>query len=155
MMVRHKYIRRLFIFLTIVGVLGVVTSILAPGERNTNALVSYIMMMIGAPLIVFLFFTAFIFLFSLLIVKFKPHLVQGVTYKFTQWGIERSGQTSESTTPWRDFRNIKELKNFFILEFKEKGLDNAYAIKKGNFESKSDQIEFKDFIEYNFSNAAK
>jgi len=155
MIARHKYVRRLIIFLTIIGILSAVTTALAHGEKETVTAFSLLLPVVGTPIIVCLFFVAITLTLSVYIVKFKPNVINGVTYKFTHWGMERIADKSESTIPWRDFQKIKELKSFYLLEFKEKGVDNAHAIKKANFGDVDEQNEFIDFIEQNFSNAAK
>jgi hypothetical protein len=42
-------------------------------------------------------------------------LLRGITYKFTHWGVERSGIVSDASIPWRNFTRLKETKHFFLL----------------------------------------
>ena len=88
-----------------------------------------------------------ILLFSLFVVKFKPWTIRGVIFKFTHWGMERISDKSESTIPWKNFKDLKESKNFIFLFAKEKSVENVFVVRKANFDNALSLEEFKRFVE--------
>ena len=147
MTLRNKYVLRIILFTTVMSALSAFLGFLAPGENNRESTMSSLLPILLAPLVLALFFSVCVILFSLYIAKFKQNLIHGVTFKFTHWGMERIGGMPDVTVPWRDIQQIQEIKNFYLIHFKVKNVRDTYAIKKTDFDTFEDQKEFKVFLE--------
>lgn len=152
-MFRTKMIRVIVSFVSIICVLGIFTDILLADHNNKTRLLSSILEAVGTPVIVILFFIVGAFLMTLLIAKFKPHIIRDITYRFTHWGMERSGGVPDISIPWRDIQSIRQTNNFFVINFKIKGYQDGYGIKKSNFHSSEELQEFMDFVTGKIINA--
>jgi hypothetical protein len=102
------------------------------------------------PVFLFLFFVVFMFLGALFVVRFKPYIIRGITYRFTHWGMERISTRTEATIPWRDFRSLKETTSFYLLNVRENNTDNVHVIQKSKFANSEEAEEFKAFVTGNF-----
>ncbi|HEV3411731.1 MAG TPA: YcxB family protein [Puia sp.] len=147
-LVRTKGIRVIFSFVTCIAVLDGVLNIAVPGKKGVN-LLEALVPVVAAPLITFLFFSGFGLLSALYVSKYKSHLIRGITYKFTHWGMERSGPASEASIPWRNFTRLKETKHFFLLYGYENNVGTFEIIQKEKFTSVTEQEEFIQFIQRN------
>ena len=147
MLLRHRLIQRLFIFVFIIALLNSLLTLGAHGENEVVSAWSLLIPVIAGPLILAAFFALMILLFSLFIVKFKPGLVQGIGFNFTHWGMERTSDKSEITIPWQHFEKMKETKSFIFLFAREKGVKQVFPIRKANFDSVASLEEFKRFVD--------
>ncbi len=148
---RTKMIRRLAIYLTCLGILVGLLSL--PGAGSNKTIDLGVITQSFLPLAgLLLFFLLFYPLFVLYIVRFKPHIIRGITYRFTHWGMERIGTKTEATIPWRDFQKLKETKSFILLyvkeTVKENKVDNIHVIQKRMFASPEAAREFQEFLNY-------
>jgi hypothetical protein len=148
---RNKMIRRLFIYVAIVGFLAGFLGVAVPGTASgSNEMTfSQIASFFIVPLFLFLFFTAITALVSFYIIQFKPHIIRGITYRFTHWGMERDGKNIAVSIPWRDFKEVKETRSFFFLRVREKDRDNIHVIQKRMFTDKMEAEAFKQFLDHN------
>ena len=146
---RMKMVRRLFIFSTVIGLLSGLFALLAPGEHETTGVVTLLQSFLP-PVFLFLFLVVFMFLGALFVVRFKPHIIRGITYRFTHWGMERIGTRTEATIPWRDFRSLKETTSFYLLHVRENNTDNVHVIQKSKFANSEEAERFKTFVTGNF-----
>ena len=147
MLLRHRLIRRLFLFVFIIALLN---SLLTLGAHGANEVVSasgLLIPVIAGPLLLAGFFFIVTTLFSLFIVKFKPGLVQGIGFNFTHWGMERTSDKLEITIPWQHFEKMKETKSFIFLFTREKGVEHVFPIRKANFDSVASLEEFTRFVD--------
>lgn len=145
---KAKLIRRLFIFVTCIGLLAGLSGLLAPGNNESIGIGS-LMQIFLVPLSFLLFFFVFLFLYSIFIVRFKPYIIRGITYRFTHWGMERIGTRTEATIPWRDFQKLIETRSFFFLYARENNLNNIHIIQKRMFADFEEAGKFKAFLERN------
>jgi hypothetical protein len=147
-LLRTKIFRVLIVFVSCIALLTGLLGFLAPG-KNEPDIFRAIVQVIGAPLILFLFFFICILLGSLFIVKFKPKFIRGISYRFTHWGMDRTGVNSEINIPWRNFRRLKETRSFFLIYVRENKIDTIHAIQKRKFVDSDQAEEFKRFVESN------
>ncbi|HEX9513971.1 MAG TPA: YcxB family protein [Puia sp.] len=152
-MFKTKMIRRLALFAIGIGLLAGLLGLWVPGNNETIKpfnLVGQFFLPLAAMVVLF---TLFAFLTCLFIVRFKPHIIRGITYRFTHWGMERIGTKTEATIPWRDFQNLKETRSFFLLfvkeTVKENRISNIHVIQKRMFTSPEDTREFQVFLDQN------
>jgi len=147
---RMKMVRRLFIFSTAIGLLSGLLGLFALGE-NEKLGVMLLVQSLMPPVFLFLFFFVFMFLGALFVVRFKPHIIRGITYRFTHWGMERIGTRTEATIPWRDFRSLKETASFYLLHVRENNTDNVHVIQKSKFANSEEAEQFKAFVTGNLA----
>ena len=147
MLMRHRLIRRLFIFVFIIALLNSLLTLGAHGEHEVVSAYSLLMPVIAGPLILAAFFFVMILLFSLFIVKFKPGLIRDIGFHFNHWGMERTAGNSEISVPWQHFEKMKETKSFIFLYSREKGVKHVFPIRKANFDSSLGLEEFKRFVD--------
>ena len=95
-LVRTKAIRLIFSFVTCIAVLDSVLNIAVPGKNGVN-LLEALAPIILAPLVLFLFFSGLGLLSAVYVSKYKAQLIKGITYKFSHWGMERTGQASDAS----------------------------------------------------------
>ena len=146
---RLRMMRRLFIYFIALGILGQLSSFLGPAHKFTFSWGFFYIPVASLSV----FFLLFYPLAALYVIRVKPHLFRGITYRFTHWGMERIGATTEATVPWRDFRNLKETKSFYLLfvkeTVKENKVDNIHVIQKRMFANTADAQEFQVFLDQN------
>lgn len=145
---RTKIIKRLFIFLTILGLLSGLMGLLAPGENEKPDFIAFLPSLM-APVFLSAFFFVFSFLACVFIVKFKPHIIQGNTFQFTHWGMERTSSGQVAAIPWRDIQTLKETRSFFVFYVTENKIQNIHVIQKRMFTSSGDAERFREFVEGN------
>jgi len=146
---RLRIMRRLIIYFIALGILGQLTSFLGPDHKFTFNWEFFIIPIASLSA----FFLLFYPLAALYVIHFRPHLFRGITYRFTHWGMERIGTTTEATVPWRDFRNLKETKSFYLIfvreTIKENVVNNIHVIQKRMFANIQDAQEFELFLDQN------
>jgi hypothetical protein len=143
---RTKIIRQLFIFITCIGLLAGLMGLLAPGENEKTSIKTFLTFLI-APVSLLTFVFVFSLLISIFIVRFKPHTIRGITFRFTHWGMVRTGEGIRVAIPWRDFQAIKDTKSFFMLDVIENNVQNIHAIQKRMFASAEEAEKFREFVE--------
>jgi hypothetical protein len=147
-LVKTKAIRVIFSFVTCIAVLDGVLKIVVPGKNGVN-LPEALAPVIFAPLVVCLFFAGLGLLSALYVSKYKAGLIKGITYKFTHWGMEKTGPASNASIPWRNFTRLKETKHYFLLYGYENNVETFEIIQKEKFTSLAERDEFKQFIQQN------
>jgi hypothetical protein len=149
-MARTKVIRVLFGFLTCIALLDGVLNIAVPGKNGVNFR-DVLVPVLSLPLAPFLFFSGFGLLSALYVSKYKAHLITGINYTFTHWGMERTGHATDVSIPWRDFTRMKETKHFFLLYCFENKVATFEIIQKEKFGNAAERDEFRQFIQRNLS----
>jgi YcxB-like protein len=149
MLPKNKLFKRLLIYVSCIGILGAVLSILGAGGKEVVSVTSVFLQLIGPPITIIIIFIVFALLFGLFIMTFKREVLKGVTFNFTHWGLERIAAKSTASVPWKDFQDAKETKNFILLFVKEKNTNNIYAIKKASLVSPVFEDELIKFIDKN------
>ncbi len=149
MLPKNRIFRRLLIYISCIGILGAVLSIVGAGGKEVVSVTSVLLQLIGPPITIIIIFILLALLFGLFIFIFKREVLKGVTFNFTQWGLERIAAKSTASVPWTDFQDAKETKNFILLFVKEKNTNNIYAIKKASIGSSVVEDELIKFIDKN------
>jgi hypothetical protein len=152
---RMKTIRRLFVFIICLTLLATLMGVVAPGKNETPMLAGVKVLL--PPVSMAVIFIVSTLLSSIYIYRTRPHLVKGVTYRFSPKGMERIGSKIEATVitrvaatiPWIDFLRIKESSSFFILHVRENKIENVHVIQKRMFGDAEKAEEFKKFVENN------
>jgi hypothetical protein len=135
-------VRRLFIFVLIVGILNAVLSV---GLKNQKEISLYqILFKFSLPVLsLFIFFIIGTILITFLLRKFKPKLFSGTTITFTHWGMRKEGEVINYSMPWSKFSGFKETKHFLYLDFI---YPETHIIQKRMFESETQLQMFKQFM---------
>ena len=76
----------------------------------------------------------------------RQNHLKNVTYKFTHWGMEKTGNGIEFTRPWRGFQKYIETKSFFLLYIADA---DAHFIQKRMFKNSEEIDEFRNFLDEN------
>ena len=147
---RTRIIRQLFIYVMILGLMAAVTGLLAPGQNEPSGFMVVLQFLLLPVFLVLLFFV-YLLLAGIIIIRFKPHVIRGLTYRFTHWGMERIGVRTEATIPWRDFKSLKETKSFFLLNVWENNVANVHVIQKRMFANSQEAESFKAFVTENLA----
>lgn len=79
----------------------------------------------------------------LLIRLFRPAHFKNVTYTFTHWGMEKSGEGFLFTRQWNKFTGFRESRNFFFLYISD---NDAHMLPKRLFANEDEVSEFRNFI---------
>ena len=139
---RIKIIKVLFFFALIIGPL---TALLGLVNVTQQPVIWYVILfdVIKFPLFIFLFFFVFISLGMTLMFLIRPDNYRNLTYRFTHWGMEKSGKNIEFTRPWSKFFALRESKHFLYLYISE---NDAHFIHKKVFENEQEIEEFKAFV---------
>ncbi|MEI6946712.1 YcxB family protein [Paraflavisolibacter sp. H34] len=138
-----RLLKRFFLFLTGLALLSVFLGFAS--ASNGIDLVTIISSF--APIIILLIaVTAFAFFICLYIYKSKPYLFEGVSYDFTHWGVERLGERTEFSKPWRDITEFKETKAFFLLYV---GNNDFHIIQKRMFANPEELNDFRKLLKAN------
>jgi hypothetical protein len=74
-----KIIKRLFMSVTVIGLLAGLSGLLTPGNNEAFSIVSLLKCLMP-PVFLFLFFFIVLLLAGIFIVRFKPHIIRGITY---------------------------------------------------------------------------
>jgi hypothetical protein len=137
-----KIVKRLFLFSVI---LGTVNSLLNLASPLKHEIVWY--QLILQALVLPLFFVAFFFVFItlgvFLLIKFRANHFKNITYYFSHWGMEKTGNGMKFTTPWSKFIKFQESSNFIFLYITK---NDAHIIQKRMFENNEEIQSFKQFI---------
>lgn len=152
---RMKMIRRLFVFIVCLTLLATLMGVVAPGKNEPPMMAGVKVLL--PPVIMAVIFIVSTLLSSIYIYRTRPHLVKGVSYRFSPKGMERIGGKTgatiaasiEATVPWIDFLRIKENSSFFILYVRENKIENVHVIQKRMFGDAGKAEEFKKFVENN------
>lgn len=139
---RMRLIKKIFLFGFIAGIF---TSVVELSYRIENSTTWYIFIfrLLFLPSFLALFFFVFIFFAAILMMKLKPDLFSNVTYRFTHWGMEKTGKGINLTKPWREFIKFRETNNFILLYITS---DDAHIIQKKMLNSNEELDSFKQFI---------
>jgi YcxB-like protein len=139
---RMRLIKKIFLFSFIAGMM---TSIVEFSSHTKNSTIWYIFIfrLLFLPSFLALFFFVFIFLAAVLMMKLKPDHFRNVTYRFTHWGMEKTGKGINLTKPWSEFIKFRETKNFILLYITN---DDAHIIQKKMLNSNEELESFKQFI---------
>jgi hypothetical protein len=142
MTVRMKIIRRFFLLSIALGVLGLLSNtLLAPGEIQPWYVLVFVFLM---PVMFFgAFFLVAITVFGFFIYRSRVRYLKGASYRFTHWGIEKSGKGIESSTPWHQVTKVRESKSFLFLYISE---NDAHIVQKSQFSSQQEWSEFMAMI---------
>jgi YcxB-like protein len=145
---RMKVIRRLFIFVACVSLVAGLLGVVVPGKNETITLLTIVRWFLPMVVLLLFFFIATL-LGSLYVYRIRPHLVKGISYRFSTRGMERIGAKLEAVVPWIDFLRIKESDSFFIIYVRENKVENVHVIQKRMFASGEEAAEFKKLVERN------
>lgn len=140
-------IRRLFLFVTGIGLLAGLLGATAAGKKQTFTILSVAEWMLP-PICLLLFFFVATVLMSAYVARFKSHLIRGITYQFTSGGMQIVSTKLEAQIPWANFLRLKETRSFFLIHVKENKTDNVHVIQKRML-SREDAEGFRKFIERN------
>lgn len=142
LMFRMKVIKRLLIFLIIIGILsGLLTITMA--RQTTGILLPVLARMLLLPLSLVLFLCLFTTLVTLVLYIFKPGIFKGGQYIFNHWGMQRTGGGIDISFPWSKFLKYHESSRFIFLYLNEKV---TYVVQKRRFKSPGELEAFKGFI---------
>ncbi|MDO6435705.1 YcxB family protein [Flavitalea sp. BT771] len=139
---RTKIIKVVFFFVLIIGVLR---ESLALALATQSSIKWYIVIFdtIAGPLFIFLFFFVFISLGVILLTVIRPGNYRDLTYRFTHWGMEKSGKNIDFTRPWSKFLRLRESKHFLFLYISE---NDAHFFHKKAFVNDQEIEDFKQFV---------
>jgi YcxB-like protein len=133
--------RRIFLFLLIVWILSLFS---APWIRSGSAFswmkvigfISQPFLILSGYLVTLLFSTVFIYLT-------RPAIFKNNTYRFTHWGMIKTGKETVFERPWRGFLKFRETRSFFLLYISEK---DAHPIQKRMFNDPAELVAFRIFL---------
>jgi len=137
-----KIIKRLFIFLTIVSLLNaILNSVVSPNKKVIWHVV--VGQFILLPAFLFMFLIVVGALITFLLMTLKPKLFSKTTLIFTHWGMEKTGEIINYSTPWSKFIKYKETKNYIFLYISDK---ESHVVQKRMFKESEELEHFKNFI---------
>ncbi|MDP4263665.1 MAG: YcxB family protein [Bacteroidota bacterium] len=140
--IRMKTIKRLFLFIFILGGVSALLNLISP-HKHEYEWYRVILPILFLPLFPALFFLVFGLLGSLLIYQLKPQFFKNLTYHFTHWGMAKAGKGLNMTTPWRYFIKWRETKSFLLLYVT---LNDAHIIPKRAFKNEGELENFRILI---------
>lgn len=142
MIPRMRLIKKIFLFSFIAGIF---TSVVELSSRIENSATWYIFIfrLLFLPSFLALFFFVFIFFAAVLMMKLKSDLFSNVTYRFTHWGMEKTGKGIDLTKPWSEFIKFRETNSFILLYITS---DDAHIIQKKMLNSNEELDSFKQFV---------
>jgi len=138
---RTKMIKIVFFFVLIIGVLREALELAMPTQRPIKWYI-VIFDTIAGPLFIFLFFFVFISLGVILLRVIRPDNYRDLTYRFTHWGMEKSGKNINFSRQWSKFLRLRESKHFLFLYISE---NDAHFFHKKTFENDQETEDFKQF----------
>lgn len=139
---RTKIIKIVFFLVLVIGVLREVLELFLSSQGP----IKWYMVIYDAlvsPLFIFLFFFVFISLGVLLLTIIRPGNYRDLTYRFTHWGMKKSGKNIDVSIPWNKFLRLRESKHFLFLYISE---SDAHFFHKKTFESQLEIEDFKQFV---------
>lgn len=97
-----------------------------------------------------LFFIIMAVLFSLVTVYSyykNKKLLQNVFLNFNHWGVTKETAGREYSSPWRDLKDYKETKRFFLVYAKTGGV---FTVQKRMFRDEQEIDAFREFLKDKF-----
>jgi uncharacterized membrane protein YvlD (DUF360 family) len=145
---KMKWIRRIFIFSCIMGILNALLDSLLPSKHQVPWYI-FLFKMIFPPVFFVIFLLVAGILVSFFIMQFRSQMFRNVTFEFTHWGVIKSGKGFEFSAQWEKFLTFKETYHFIYLYV---SAHEAHIIKKNAFANGDElngflQMLHKKFIE--------
>jgi len=142
LVIRMKIMKKIFL-LSFFGFLAIAIFILALYTAKNHDWSVIVFQVIITPVMPVLSLSVFLFFFSTLFYLFRPRLFRNITYRFTHWGMEKTGKGFEYSRPWRNFSEFRETKSFFLLYISP---GNAHIIQKRMFKNTGEAEALKNFV---------
>jgi hypothetical protein len=137
-----KMVRMIFIIATTVGALSSILNFAAVTVHKKSIL-ALLFGFVAGPLFIVVFFLLGILLLSFLIYQFKRDLISSITYRFTEWGVEKTSARFNISVAWKEFIGFRETKLFFYLFLKT----DCTVIPKRMFNNTAELDQFRTLIE--------
>ena len=138
-----RLIKRYFVFLSSIIVVSFLLGALTSSDSSLG--LERLLIIILAPVFLMTVFAIGLLLSCLFFYRNKPVLFRNVTYRFTHWGMEKTGKGILLTRPWSGFTKFRETPSFLLLYVSE---NDAHVIQKTMFSDKAELEAFKAFLKF-------
>ena len=141
-MSKTKIIRRLVLFVTVVGMVNMLLQFSLQKKQETVAILSIITsLMLPAFTILFLLVSGSLII--LVLFKMRPDMFTGNEYTINNWGVHKKGKKLDVSIQWDKFRYYRESTEYFFLYIND---NMQYIIKKKGFSNDEEIKMFKSLI---------